>query len=217
MWNSTSRSKAGSVFASIGQQAQAAGPAYSVDLDALARKEDKASAGKTDPSLEEIYDQFIEGYKNGTSTYPPGGVVTKTPINWDADGTSSLTETQIDYLKSNYDLSHMDEESYWNLMADLTDMNAISARDIASQCVAKVPEGLVTGFTFAGDRTFGQMDVSGNLMENISKYKKDLSLMMDWLKNHATAGSSQFFWLRDDILHKNARADRFLSIFELLN
>lgn len=218
MWNSTPKSNTGSVFASIGQQAkaQAAEPAYSVNLDALSGKEEKTSARKTDPSLEEIYDQFIEEYRNGSSTYPPGGIATKTPINWYADGTASLTKEQADQLKATYDLSHMDKESYWNLMADLTNLNVISARDIASQCVAKLPDGVVTGFTAVGDRSFGRMEVSGNLMENLSKYKKDLVRMMDWLKNNTIADSNQFFWMRDNILHKSDYADRFVSIFEQL-
>ncbi len=142
--------------------------------------------------------------------------MTKTPINWDADGTAALTKEQIDDLKSTYDLAHMDQESYWNLMADLTDRNVISARDIASQCVAKLPTGLVTGFTSAKDRTFGRMEYSGNLMENLAKCKKDLSIRMDWLKNYMTPDDSQFYWLRDDILRRSACADRFQSIFELL-
>lgn len=98
MWNSIPKSSTGSVFASIGQQAKAkaAGPAFSVNLDALSGKEEKTAASKTDPSLEEIYDRYIEEYKNGSSTYPPGGIVTKTPINWNADGTASLTQEQAD-------------------------------------------------------------------------------------------------------------------------
>lgn len=216
MWNSTPKSNTGSVFASIGQQAKTAGPAFSVNLDALSGKEEKTATRKTDPSLEEIYDRYIEEYKNGSSTYPPGGIVTKTPINWNADGTASLTEEQADQLKATYDLSHMDKESYWNLMADLTNLNVISARDIASQCVAKVPDGVVTGFTSTEDRTFGQMEVSGNLMENLSKYKKDLVRMMDWLKNYTMADSDQFFWMRDTILRKSDYADKFVSIFEQL-
>lgn len=220
VWDTMRRSQSGSVFALAGQQEEkrSAGPTFSVDLDALSKRADGSSARKTDRSLEEIYDEYIERQKKDASALPPGGVVTKTPIDWDANGTSSLTEDQIAHLRATYDLSHMDKESYWNLMAELTDMNVISARDIASQCVAKLPSGPVTAwYTAADDDTFGQYVQSGDIRENLLKCKKDLDLMMDWLKNYALMDNSQFFRTRDDIIYQSARADRFLSIFELLD
>lgn len=220
MWGIVRRSQRESVFDLAGQKGKkkAAGPTFSVDLDALPKKEDGTSTKKTDKSLEEIYDAYIERQKNDVSTLPPGDVVTKTPINWDADGTSALTKEQIEHLRSVYDLSNMDKEDYWNLMADLTDMNVISARDIASQCVAKLPSGPVTAwYTIKNDETFGQLDHSGNIREDLLKCKKDLDLMMDWLKDCAMMDSSQFFQMRDDILFKSARVDRFMGIFELLD
>ncbi len=212
--------RSGPVFSLNGQQQKktAAGPTFSVNLDALSEKKDGSSAKKADRSLDEIYDEYIERQKNAASALPPGGVATRTPINWDADGTSSLTEDQIEHLRSVYDLSHMDEESYWNLMADLSDMNVISARDIASQCVAKLPSSPVTTWYTMGDNeTFGAMDHSGNLMENIAAFKKDLDLMMGWLKDQVMMGQDQLFQMRDDILYKSAWADRFTGIFQLLD
>lgn len=219
-WDMVRKSPSGFVFSLAGQRdkTQTAGPVFSVDLDALSKRGDRSSARKTDRSLEEIYDEYIERQKNSVSASSPGGVETKTPIDWDADGTSSLTESQIDRLRSVYDLSNMDKESYWNLMADLTDMNVISARDIAAQCVAKLPSGPVTAwYTVKGDESFGQIDPSGDIRENLAKCKKDLALMMDWLKNHAMMDGSQFFRTRDDILYKNTFVDRFMGIFELLD
>lgn len=222
VWDTMRRAQSGSVFALAGRQEtkkQSAGPTFSVNLDALSKKEETSPVRKTDRSLDEIYDEYIERQKKDASALPPGGVVTKTPINWDADGTSSLTEEQIEHLRSTYDLSHMDKESYWDLMAELTDMNVISARDIASQCVAKLPSSPVTTwYTVTDDDTFGQYVQSGDIRENLQKCKKDLDLMMDWLKDRSIMmDSSQFFWMRDDILSRSTRTDRFLGIFELLD
>lgn len=149
VWDTMRRSQSGSVFALAGQQEEkrSAGPTFSVDLDALSKRADGSSARKTDRSLEEIYDEYIERQKKDASALPPGGVVTKTPIDWDADGTSSLTEDQIAHLRETYDLSHMDKESYWNLMAELTDMNVISAGVDGDASKSRFIRGLYHSYT----------------------------------------------------------------------
>lgn len=46
-----------------------------------------------------------------------------------------LTDEQIGYLKENYDIKNMSKQDYYNLMADVTQMNVLSAEDIARQQV----------------------------------------------------------------------------------
>lgn len=46
-----------------------------------------------------------------------------------------LTDEQIGYLKENYDIKNMSKQDYYNLMADVTQMNVLSAEVIARQQV----------------------------------------------------------------------------------
>ena len=54
------------------------------------------------------------------------GVKLDTKINWNADGTSELTEDQIQYLQEKYDVENMSKSEFYNLMAELSGMNVIT-------------------------------------------------------------------------------------------
>lgn len=54
---------------------------------------------------------------------------TKT-INWGADGNHELTQQQIEVLKGKYDVNNLTEQEQYDLMSDLTHMNAISPEDM---------------------------------------------------------------------------------------
>lgn len=54
-------------------------------------------------------------------------------IDWEANGDSRLTQEQADYLREKYDIENMSAQDYYNLMADLTNMNLISGQDVIRQ------------------------------------------------------------------------------------
>lgn len=147
-----------------------------------------------------------------------GGVSTDKPLNWDADGTSKLTQEQIDYLRSTYDLSDMSKQDYYDLMADLTNMNAISIKDVISQYVKPVVPGVVVlSASQARSEDFGQFNKYGNLQENLLQYLKDLNYMSERLKNsHSTMDSSTFFAFKDYLNDEKSLAGRLESIFDLI-
>lgn len=148
-----------------------------------------------------------------------GGVSTDKPLNWDADGGSELTREQIDYLKSTYDLSDMSKQEYYNLMADLTNMNAISIEDVVSQFVKPVVPGVVMMSVSQGDteRGMGDFNKYGNLYENLLQYMKDLNYMSERLAySHSSMDSAAFFAFKDYLSDEKAMAGRFKSIFDLL-
>jgi hypothetical protein len=163
-------------------------------------------------------DSCIETLKDKDIGSLMGGVSTDKPLNWDADGTSKLTQEQIDYLRSTYDLSDMSKQDYYDLMADLTNMNAISIKDVISQYVKPIVPGVVVGSASqerSGD--FGQFNKYGNLQGNLLQYLKDLNYMSEWLKNgHSTMDSSTFFAFKDYLNDEKALAGRLESIFDLI-
>jgi len=163
-------------------------------------------------------DSCIETLKDKDIGSLMGGVSTDKPLNWDADGTSKLTQEQIDYLRSTYDLSDMSKQDYYDLMADLTNMNAISIKDVISQYVKPVVPGVVVlSASQARSEDFGQFNKYGNLQENLLQYLKDLNYMSERLKNsHSTMDSSTFFAFKDYLNDEKALAGRLESIFDLI-
>ena len=163
-------------------------------------------------------DAWIEKNRGKDFGILMGGVSTDKPVNWDADGSSKLTQEQIDYLRSTYDLSDMSKQDYYDLLADLTNMNAISIKDVISQYVKPVVPGVVVGSASqerSGD--FGQFNKYGNLQGNLLQYLKDLNYMSEWLKNgHSTMDSSTFFAFKDYLNDEKALAGRLESIFDLI-
>lgn len=200
-------------------QRQPSASRFSVDLSAISNKKKvKPSAGKNDGYMEDFYAEVIREHKDNVGHLLTGGYETATPVNWEADGTAELTEEQISYLKSTYDLSCMDKQSYWNLMADLTNMNVISAKDVASQCIKKAAPGATLSQTPAWcTETYGKLNVAGNLWENMLAYRKDMESMKEWLLNNSfTMNRDQFFSVKDYLDYENDRTSRFEALLKLL-
>lgn len=164
-------------------------------------------------------DSCIEKLKDEDVGSLMGGVSTDKPLNWDANGTSKLTQEQIDYLRSTYDLSDMSKQDYYDLMADLTNMNAISIKDVISQYVKPVAPGVVRTSVSQGDteRGFGHFNMYGNVQGNLLQYIRDLNYMSEQLTNgHSTMDSLTFFAFRDYLNDEKAMAGRLESIFNLI-
>jgi len=148
-----------------------------------------------------------------------GGVSTVRPMNWDADGTSKLTQEQLDYLKSNYDLSDMSKQDYYDLMADLTNMNAISIEDVVSQHMKPMIPGVAVMSISESDseRGFAHFNKYGNLKENLLQYMEDLDYMDEWLVNgHSVMDTSTFFAFKNYLSDEKALAGRLEFIFNLI-
>lgn len=61
------------------------------------------------------------------------GMKSEGEINWDADGTDELTEEQIRYLKEKYDIKSLSANEFYNLLAELSNMNVISCEEVLNQ------------------------------------------------------------------------------------
>lgn len=84
--------------------------------------------GEAAPSAEE------DDYESISKTFLEIlGIKLDKKINWNADGTSELTEDQIQYLREKYDVENMSKSDFYNLLAELSDMNVISHKDVENQ------------------------------------------------------------------------------------
>lgn len=60
--------------------------------------------------------------------------------NINADGTASLTESQRKMLREKYNMNNMSKNEYYSFLAELTNLNVISARDFnESSSVVAIP------------------------------------------------------------------------------
>lgn len=179
---------------------------------------------KSVKTREEMRQEQINKYKNNEVDFAVlmgGGVSTKeNPINWDADGTAALTSEQIDYLKSKYDLSDMTKQEYYDFLADLSNMNVISAEEILSQFSAPMTPGVVvtSGISHSSvQRAMGHMGSSGNLYDNLEQHTKDLDELFEWLKsNYSYMESSQYLALKEYVDTQQSLYGKFEDIFGLL-
>ncbi|MEG1725562.1 MAG: hypothetical protein RR313_09230 [Anaerovoracaceae bacterium] len=64
---------------------------------------------------------------------------TDNPINWGTTGEHQLTEGEIETLKNKYDVTNLSEQEFYDLMADLSHLNAVKPEDIVSRYHFKAP------------------------------------------------------------------------------
>ena len=117
------------------------------------------------------------------------GITLEEEINWNADGTSELTESQIRYLKEKYDVQNLSRSDFYNLLAELSNRNVISYEDIQNQFIRQAdPAVMEKGFMLvAADRHFSQWMHSEN--DYLSRFQNEVSLY-DFLMQAIMEGKS---------------------------
>lgn len=118
---------------------------------------------------------------------------TKT-INWQSTGNHTLTTDEISELKEKYDVENLSPQSYYDLMSDLTHMNAISAEDIHGMHLKTVPPSGM--YPSSGSAFGGRSFTSGNIFDAI---RDDL----DSMSNLTGFMMSNDFWLFNPNTNKN--------------
>ena len=130
-----------------------------------------------------------------------------------------LTQEQIDYLKSTYDLSDMSKQEYYDLMADLTNMNAISIDDVLSQYMKPMVPGVVVMSVSEGESMggFGHMNHFGDIQGNLLQYMRDLNSMLERMANGQSSMDRNTFMAFRDYLEKEKDLSKRLEfIFDLI-
>lgn len=158
---------------------------------------------------------FAEALQGGSGD----NISTEKSINWQATGESALTGAQIDYLKENYDIEHMDSQDYYNLIADLTNMNVISAKDIAKNHIGAVTTSNAAGFPPShdtyGDKNGDAASFIGNVYGKILERSKLATDVLERINTGENFSSAQVYLNIKEIYEDQKRVyDKFLDILE---
>nr|WP_304960738.1 hypothetical protein [uncultured Schaedlerella sp.] len=171
--------------------------------------------GEPAPSVEE-YD-----YESISKTFLEIlGVKLDTKINWNADGTSELTEDQIQYLQEKYDVENMSKSEFYNLMAELSGMNVISHKDVENQFLRhEDPAVAAKGFVIiAANEHFSQWLNSGN--NYLSRFQNEERMYDDWIQalldERSSVQGSDILKARSYYEEQKESSGRLAGIFEKL-
>lgn len=106
------------------------------------------------------------------------GIKLDEKINWNADGTSELTEDQIHYLQEKYDVENMSKTEFYNLMAELSGMNVISYEDVENQFLCQGDPA--ANVIIAANGHFSQWLNSGN--NYLSRFQNEEMMYDYWIQ-----------------------------------
>ncbi len=83
-----------------------------------------------------------------------GSVLIEKPINWDSKGNRRLTDAQKKLLMAEYNVENISKQDFYNLFADLTNMEIISKDDIRRMYISTV----VKNATLVSDDEYDNRD-----------------------------------------------------------
>lgn len=148
------------------------------------------------------------------------GIEMDEKINWNADGTSELTESQMRYLQNKYDIENLSKNDFYNLLAELSNMNVISHEDVRNQFLCPGnPAAATNGFVVsAADARFSQWLSKEN--DYLSRLRNE-ELMYDYLLQALLDGkssvkASDIFMARSYYEKQKESSGRLAGIFEKL-
>lgn len=107
---------------------------------------------------------------------------TKT-INWQSTGDHVLTREEIAKLKNKYNVQKLDPQSYYDLISDLSHLNVVSAKDIASMHLRKAnlgPNNFLMTFNASGGAFSYLPFSSGNILETLRDELENLAIQKSW-------------------------------------
>lgn len=136
-------------------------------------------------------DELLASFAGGFNGVP---IDTAKAINWNSTGTKTLTDEQSAALREKYDINNLSSQDYYDLMADLTQMDVLRAEDIHGMHFRKM--------TVSESRSFGSIRpsdgsrdprysfASGNffkaLMQNLEEARTERAYMQSdvfWKEN----------------------------------
>ncbi len=167
--------------------------------------------GEAAPSAEE------DDYESISKTFLEIlGIKLDKKINWNADGTSELTEDQIQYLREKYDVENMSKSDFYNLLAELSDMNVISHKDVENQFLRYVDPA--TEVIIAANEYSSQWMNSGN--NYLSRFQNE-ERMYDYfiqalLDGKSSIQASDIFRARSYYEEQKESSGRLARVFEKL-
>lgn len=138
-------------------------------------------------------------------------------VNWNSTGDAELTNEQILELRSKYNLESLSPQENYNLLADLTNMNAISAEDIVSMFVNKLPPqgSYIVETDFYGSVPFGHGNIFDSICSELDALGglKNFMLSDEFWKMNPNASKDRH---SDYISFINQRTKRFNRLLQIL-
>lgn len=127
----------------------------------------------------------IDGYSNRVS-------IEEKSINWHATGTDVLTKEQRDTLREQYDIDNLSEQDFYDLIADLTNLNVVSAEECTRLFVKHFPIGeclLIPGRGYdEGYERILFQDGWCNFLKFLDRELKHLGKFLDWMNSDSPDG-----------------------------
>lgn len=152
-------------------------------------------------------------------------------INWNATGARQLTRDEIAMLKKTYDVTDLSSQDYYDLICDLTQLNAISAKEAIFKYYGKSETpftGWNTCVSMYGDfvvHSGYRHQPNANLIETLLNGREYLSGAMSYVKTSAFYYDNQMLFSgRPDLFPKFSESfqesydanERLLSVFSQL-
>lgn len=138
-------------------------------------------------------------------------------VNWNSTGDATLTSDQIIDLRGKYNYNNLSSQDYYDLMVDLTNMNAISAEDIHSMFISKMPPqgSYVTETDFYGSVPFGHGNIFDSICSELDALGglKNFMLSDEFWKMNPNASKDEH---SDYISFINQRTKRFNRLLQML-
>lgn len=118
-------------------------------------------------------------------------------------------------------MEHMDGQSYYNLMSDLSHMNVLSGYDIVGQ-YAKVPPAFMVERTSSKKLDFSWVPdeavVECNFFDHMQQMHADLPDRLKWMESTEgqSANAVNYFECRQYLQRENALYGKLFEIFDFL-
>lgn len=138
-------------------------------------------------------------------------------VNWNSTGDATLTAEQISELRGKYNLNNLSPQDHYDLMVDLTNMNAISGEDIESMFVSKLPPqgSYIVETNFYGSVPFGAGSIFDAINSDLEALGglKNFMLSDEFWKMNPSASKDEY---SDYIGFINQRTKRFNRLLQML-
>lgn len=167
--------------------------------------------GESAPSAEE------DDYESISKTFLEIlGIKLDKKINWNADGTSELTEDQIQYLREKYDVENMSKSDFYNLLAELSGMNVISHKDVENQFLRYV-DPATEGIIAANEYSSQWMNSGNNYLSRFQNEERMYDYFIQaLLDGRSSVQASDILRARSYYEEQKESSGRLARIFEKL-
>lgn len=141
-------------------------------------------------------------------------------LNVVSSGEHLLTDAEINDLKSKYDVTNLSRLDYYNLMADMTNLNAISSREALYGYLKNSPSCLKEisgsfGWSMSGEMTkYKQYEAAPNMIERLIEERKRLQAALDYVLSGDFARDNALLCGSETEMYTASFAEHYIEEYE---